>query len=432
MLNLAILKSALVLTVFLMGSPAGASAPACTRDSSMSSVDDLASAVATLPSAQGAFDAWKAARERCKTASDAAQTECIEGCSSHMARGTQETNQRAEAYDPESTNNSSGQQAGNITNQAAHTEAARAACQSTKTGCDQACQAAKDAGQQLIGAANAAAAQCPNNPPEMRQTRECLPAAQRIQERVTADNRHSARGPTVGGKAGQCKGELNNNLNDMMKLLQELAKAIMEAMKRGDSSAASQAKTETPLDCSLPENQQKQECICRRDPRTPGCPNNLVKAGDGAAASNLAGQRVDLPGKESEIQGNLPPAGPTLPGAGVVNGGAGQGMLAGGGGGGPGGGGAGSGPESAEAGPAGSGLKADIYSGDGGGGGGGASTVWSSGGSSSARRGAASLGGKRAGGAGAPPQYVTGPGGRSNWEKVKIRYGENRPTFLSE
>jgi hypothetical protein len=341
---------------------------------------------------------------------------------------------------------------GNVPNQAGNTtanhqaqmaaglqnsmNATKAACTSTKSDCETKCKSASEAGSKLSSTASQAVSQCQQKysaPGQEALKAKCQTAATNIQQAVQKDNAESPKGPTVAGKAGQCKGELSNNLADILKMLADLLNMLMQAQKTGDETAATMDPVASAsVDCSLPENQQKQDCICKRDPRTPGCPNNLTKAGDGAGFSSLSGDAVNLPVTNGNPAATLPSEGPVLPGmAGGMDAGGGQGML-GAGMGGMGGGGSPGGKDDKAAGPAGSGLKADVYSGDGMGGSGGGGGSWAS--SSDTRGGArkpTAAGARGASGLN-PSKYVTGPGGRTNWEKVKIRYGENRPTFLNE
>lgn len=224
--------------------------------------------------------------------------------------------------------------------------------------------------------------------------------------------------------------------------------SLVNSMKQGDScdkasdgtgtgdadacKVAATANTEACI-CKVPT---APECVCLKNPRNPGCPG----ASDNGSASGpdsyarLSGnnkttmpdgtQKVDLGGfnkstfemgdrnPTSEANGAPPPTG------------GGSAGLGGGGGSGGGSGGDGAGKK---------GLNANILGGTGGGGG-----SWRAGGS----------------GAGANSKYrsylpggdkdpnklagqqswtkeVTGQGGKSNWEKVKDRYRDNKNTLLN-
>lgn len=413
----------------------------CNPDSSLSSVSAGSAHAATLEgSSSGAFSKWEQARESCKSANVSAQTQCTEACSPHAQSGITAANGISGGASGDTGGKEAADRnvAGSQALQGAF-NSAKAACTSTKDTCDSSCKSAVSAGKAFEAAAKADNAACQAKygamvPPNTGKMTACSKAYAEIQRMVAEDNKESAKGPTVGGKVGQCKQELSNNLADMLKMLTELLNAIMQAMNKGEEYAA----TEDPvvaatLDCSKEENKKTQKCICEADPRTYGCPNNLAKAGEGDAFASLAGNDVTLPMNQTDAGATLPNTDmPSFP-SGVGDSGAAAAGMLGGGMGGMGGGGAGGSKDAEKAGAAGSGLKADIYSGEGGGGGGGAGG-WASGSSADGgrgRRGTASAAGRGAAGV-APPKYVTGSGGRTNFEKVKIRYGENRPTFLNE
>ncbi len=196
--------------------------------------------------------------------------------------------------------------------------------------------------------------------------------------------------------------------------------------------------TETNVDCTVPANKQNNmQCICQDSPRTPGCNNGLdsvaaAKSGDtlrgvdpgsytpgGGSAGNFG---IDGGTDGMDLSSKSPDGGGSLPGA---PSGGGSGL--GGSGGGFGGGGAGDGAQAKRAG----GLNTNILGGEGGGGGGGS---W--GGSNYDRD--TALRQYLPGGAKDPAamagaalsKQVTSQGGRSNWEKVKDRYRDNKPSLL--
>lgn len=193
--------------------------------------------------------------------------------------------------------------------------------------------------------------------------------------------------------------------------------------------------------CDDPANASLPECICKANPRTPGCANAYQKPGESSAGGALGTGSGDR-GLASDR------GGPNLGGAGIPglenaakndgsgsSGAGGVGAPSGGGstGLGGGGGGSGKGPGKEEASKP--GLNANILgSGGGGGGGGGA---WGSGSSSSADKYRAYLpGGDKDPNKGLAGQQswrneVTGQGGKSNWEKVKDRYRDNTTTLLN-
>lgn len=182
------------------------------------------------------------------------------------------------------------------------------------------------------------------------------------------------------------------------------------------------------------------ECICKANPRTPGCSNSYQKANDGTASrltsqgaelgtANNAGTNT-LPGIESDPFASLRDLASTNSGGGDSSG---IGAPTGGGGGlsGFGGGGGGGVGEQGEA--AKKGLNTDILSGAGGGGGGGGFGSYK--GSDSKLRqylpGGAKDPSQGVAGQQAWKNEVTGQGGKSNWDKIKERYRDNKNTLLN-
>ncbi|AHZ85796.1 hypothetical protein Bb109J_c0136 [Bdellovibrio bacteriovorus] len=183
------------------------------------------------------------------------------------------------------------------------------------------------------------------------------------------------------------------------------------------------------------------ECICKANPRTPGCSNSYQKANDGTT-SRLASQGAELgtangagantlPGIESDPLAGLRDLASTNAGGGDSSGagapmGGGSGLSGFGGGS---GGGAGAQGEAAK-----KGLNTDILGGAGGGGGGGGFGGFKSGSDSKLRQylpGGAKDPSQGLAGQQAWKNEVTGQGGKSNWEKIKERYRDNKNTLLN-
>lgn len=182
------------------------------------------------------------------------------------------------------------------------------------------------------------------------------------------------------------------------------------------------------------------ECICKANPRTPGCSNSYQKANDGSA-SRLTSQGAELgtangagtntlPGIESDPLAGLRDLASTNAGGSDSSGigapmGGGSGLSGFGGGS---GGGAGAQGEAAK-----KGLNTDILSGSGGGGGGGGFGGFK--GSDPKLRqylpGGAKDPSQGMAGQQAWKNEVTGQGGKSNWEKIRERYRDNKNTLLN-
>lgn len=223
--------------------------------------------------------------------------------------------------------------------------------------------------------------------------------------------------------------------------------SLMNSAKQGNKCDQQTAATETDVcktvagastEACVCKVETSQACICLKNPRLPGCGSGLAEANQGGgnnyaglgandktnASVNGGSDLTGLDGNSFGIQqaernptsaSGAPP--PTGSSAGIGGGGGGSG---GGGDGGPG---------------AKKGLNANILGGASGGGGGG----WNSGGGSSAANskyrsylpGGANDPNKGMAGQQAWTKEVTGQGGKSNFEKVKDRYRDNKNSLLN-
>ncbi len=195
----------------------------------------------------------------------------------------------------------------------------------------------------------------------------------------------------------------------------------------------------TPVDCTVPENKQNNmTCICQDAPRTQGCNSGLDNAmaakgadslrsastSDYTPATSSVNPGVDggsgganLASKSDTSGGGLPgaPAGGKaagIDGGSGTNGGAGSGAAA-----------------------KASGLNTNILGGEGGGGGGGgrSGTGYGVDGGNSLRQylpGGIKDPTALAGQGAVVSKEVTSQGGKSNWEKVRERYRDNKPSLL--
>jgi hypothetical protein len=197
--------------------------------------------------------------------------------------------------------------------------------------------------------------------------------------------------------------------------------------------------TPTPIDCTIEANKALQYCICKASPRTVGCDSNLDNSANAKSASRV-GSAVGTAGTtNSKGASDLGTGGDTFAGGsgggGDGSGGSAPGAPVGGGagidGGGVGGGGPGGGAEKKS-----SSLNTNILGGESGGGGGGG---WGGHGSGSEGNGRGLRqylpGGQKdptalAGAGKVAPKDVTSQGGKSNWEKVRDRYRDNKPSLI--
>ncbi|MNL00694.1 hypothetical protein D3C87_1211350 [compost metagenome] len=215
---------------------------------------------------------------------------------------------------------------------------------------------------------------------------------------------------------------------------------LANSLKQGkeceeDSSALAETATAT---CEIPANASLPECICLANPRTAGCSSGLstvgeLNAGSGQAVSGKAisaDATVGSLGKDSTGMSQAEMKGGGSSGDGGIGaptgGGASLGSIGGGGGG---------GAVGEKGGGSGSGLNTDILSGAGGGGGGGGYGGYK--GSSDGGRGLRNYlpGGAKdpkrgLAGQGVGSKEVTGQAGKSNWEKVRDRYIDNKNSLI--
>jgi hypothetical protein len=197
--------------------------------------------------------------------------------------------------------------------------------------------------------------------------------------------------------------------------------------------------TPTPVDCTIAANKQNNmTCICQDAPRTPGCNSgldsaNAAKSADSLREASNAGYTPAANGSNTGVDGSTGDNGMELASKSSDGGGGSlPGAPSGGGGGLGGGSGFGGGASGAEV-KKGSGINPNILGGEGGGGGGGGSWGGYGNDKDPTLRQYLPGGAKdpKAGMAGAAlSKEVTSQGGKSNWEKVRDRYRDNKPTLL--
>lgn len=330
------------------------------------------------------------------------------------------------------------------------------ACGAMKAGCSSSCVSAKATLEKINSAAVAlmkSPAICPPDVPNTPPTYASCMAASKSIVSIVSNIRQEVERELKGGDIKAVAGKASVCVGKYAKLLSSGALGVLSlanSMKQGQNcdkaadgtgtgetdacKVAATANTEACL-CKVPT---APACICLKNPRTPGCASGIAEANQGGPNSYAglgANDKTNLTGKEnidlggfnkptfelgdrnptSEASGAAPPTG---------------GGSAGLGGGGGSGGGSGGGDAAAK-----KGLNANILGGTGGGGGGGG---WSGGaggsGANSKYRSYLPGGDKdpnKLAGQQAWTKEVTGQGGKSNWEKVKDRYRDNKNTLLN-
>ncbi len=293
----------------------------------------------------------------------------------------------------------------------------------------------KDTDRAIVDSAPAAG---PVKPPE------CTAAAEQLQLAVNGLNFELTEEldanelESLAGKEKICKIDFKNMLMAAAATTGSLVQSYFQASACDQQTAAQP----TPLNCEDPKNANVPDCICLKNPRSQGCPNALVKAG--GAGSEVTSSSVSS-GMSSSLstRGSLAPAGNAVDRdpAGVAQkpsseniGGAQAGAPVGGGGGGAAGtDGKGGGSREMPGRLNKAGYNTNIMGGyDGGGGGGGRGGFRSE---LDAKRALANyrrnLNPTKVA-AQAWTREVSPQGGRSNFEKVRARYNDNRRTLKGE
>ncbi|WP_413288837.1 hypothetical protein [Bdellovibrio sp. HCB337] len=218
-----------------------------------------------------------------------------------------------------------------------------------------------------------------------------------------------------------------------------IVKSMGEANKCEEETDVAATTAATPVDCTIPANKQNNmTCICQDAPRTAGCDGGLdnalaAKSADSLRDASTSGYIPTAGGDKVNLGGDA--GGMDLSSKGTDGGGGSSspgGPMGGGGGLGGSGGGFGGAPDKGQAANK-SGLNTNILGGEGGGGGGGS---WGGGDYADPSLRQYLPGGAKdpaanglAGQAGSPKE-VTSQGGKSNWEKVRDRYRDNKSSLL--
>lgn len=222
------------------------------------------------------------------------------------------------------------------------------------------------------------------------------------------------------------------------------AMAFLAAAANAAMQAAQMAKCkkDTELDCSKEENKAKEECggqellncalpkfaadpkcICQMNPRASGCPGSenpkdATRASkekrDKSSPGSDAGPSTGSPSTSDQLAPKASSAG--LPFSPAGGGGGGKGADS---------------TKGPELGGAPKGMSADVLSGDYGGGGGGSKPGGGGYPDGDPRNGALAKAKKAADRRLASQGAWTGSMGRSNWDKIKERYRDNRPTLMN-
>ena len=247
---------------------------------------------------------------------------------------------------------------------------------------------------------------------------------------------------SIAKKTERCTSQYVALLGSAALGLANLKKAFGDSKSCEEESDAGTQTASLADKCADAANANLPECICLANPRTAGCSNGLSTVGEANAGQGQAvSPTIAAAGDLGNV--NLPSGGDTAStlgenGAGSGGDSGGIGAPMGGGGSGLGGSSGGGGGGVGEKGGGGkAGLNTDILSGAGGGGGGGYGGY---GGGEESGMGGSGYRNYLPGGSKDParglagqviaPKDVTGQAGKSNWEKVRDRYLDNKNTLL--
>ncbi|MBX2995549.1 MAG: hypothetical protein KF681_12030 [Bdellovibrionaceae bacterium] len=292
-------------------------------------------------------------------------------------------------------------------------------CAAKKTACEQKC------GQAATGADTVSTSTCEAD------AKKSAPTDQAKQQMIKAKCTKAAQANKQANEQGKAScAKLSQNQAGGMAGIGELLKGLMKSGQCQQEVAVDCSKNPTAqgcpqaLDCNKAENAANPRCICEKNPRAPGCggqaesapitdptrdDNQTTGANDGSLGSPTDGTPAKY-GSDSPAAGGGLPASP---------------------GGGGGGGGLGKGGELADKGEKPKGIDTNVL-GEGGGGGGGASATSNGLAASDDPTGKYGkyLPEDPARKPTALADQVSGAAGLSNWEKIRKRYSENRPSLL--
>ncbi|MEK2647166.1 hypothetical protein [Bdellovibrio sp. BCCA] len=324
-----------------------------------------------------------------------------------------------------------------------------AACGTMKAGCGLSCVGARK-GLEKMQKAKSGLATCPDpNDTACPGAAKAYNAALGSLDSAAAKELVPGQEESMAGKAKLCTEKYAQLLTSGLAGIASLLNSINQGKKCEEESNGSTTPQVADV-CSDPAKAQTEECLCKnpqspqcicfKNPRTAGCSTGLAGVGENSAGSQVATGATDksnvvasagtpnLGGGDGGMQlGERNPSSADGGGIGAPTGG---GAGLGGSGGGSGGGAGGRGEESAGK----KGLDTNILGGTGGGGGGGSWGAYGGGSSSEKYRAYLPGGAKdpnKAAGQQAWTKEVTGQGGKSNWEKVKERYRDNKNTLLN-
>lgn len=376
----------------------------------------------------GLIETWNTAREKCRDTNFEAQGECFEACSKAAQSGLSSANVLSGLMSAMGAMNATCGQANQAQNSMQNGyKSYTAKCTAAQASCKTACSGAIEKAAEIVKAATAI--QCPPTSPT------CPPAKASLIAAVEKDK--GTEKTFVGGKNAQCNAEFTTALAGAGDVIKGLASVLGALAQKcgGDSSAANDgtnspdAATQVPctsLPAGSPELSSKR-CVCELSAgHATGCGSSDAAAVPSTfSPSSTDIGKTDAADSSSDTGG----AGNGNAQAAKAENGNSAGSPGSSGGGLMGGAGAAKTGDKAEA-AAGKKADANILAGEVSGGGSGGGGGWGSMSESDKKASAAAA--SRAIASKAGIAAFTSSHGVTNWEKVKERYKDSRPTFLKD
>lgn len=355
--------------------------------------------------------------KECDAAVDAAKNACVESLSPFLQMAMQGLTAAMAAQQGAAGASGQCQQAQQAQQPAQQNmQKFNADCGTKKTACEQKC------GQASTGADTVTSTTCEAD------AKKAGPAKQQM---ISAQCKKAAASNKKANEKGKAAcAAFSQNQAAGMAGIGELLKGLMKSGQCQQQVAVDCTKTPTAqgcpqaLDCNKPENAANPRCICEKNPRAPGCGGQAESA---PITDPTRDDTQSTAGANDGALGSPTDATPAQYGSDSADAKAGLPASPGGGGG---GGGLGKGGDSAEKGEKPKTVDTNVLA-EGGGGGGASAT---SNGLTPSEEG----GGKYSKYLPEDParkptalaDQVSGAAGLSNWEKIRKRYSENRPSLL--
>ncbi|UYL10676.1 hypothetical protein B9G69_008820 [Bdellovibrio sp. SKB1291214] len=391
----------------------------------------------------GAYQKYKGSWDTCVTSQKVAAYACLSNLSTKIQDGVAAVNVLAAAASASSVNDACSTFGKAMGVAQAALTAYTAVCGAAKGHCGWYCSSVKEAAETLqTAAANSVkTSTCVHaGCTELPRYKELAGTLGRLADKELQSTNIKA----IAGKSEVCTAKYASLLASAAAGIYGVVNALKQGESCDEASSAdsSTATTTTAETCAIEANASLPECICLKNPMLEGCGSVAAKSsmsstGSGLSALSATGSSTGTDGLTAAdlATGSTPSTATRDPSS--SSGSAGVGAPTGGGaslGGGSGfGSGAGSGEEKSGA----KALDTNILAGSGGGGGGGGGFWGGGGGDSGDKSGLRSYlpGGAKdplkMGGQQNTSKEVTGQGGKSNWEKVRERYQDNKSSLLN-